>query len=158
MTTIERRPEPVTRAAQAAGAIAALLLAGGGLLRAIGVLPVDVDLQRIADAASNVVLTAAVLWAMVGPWLLARFRARDQVTPLADPRDHQDRVLLSSDAALLVAEYPEYEVLVPYLLGAGGMTAGIVRDHLETLRQAAAGRTAVFPPTRGGSTAIGAAS
>jgi len=142
-----KRPEPVTKAGQLAGAIAFALLASGGLLRTLGWLPVSLDMEQVADDASNVVLAGAGLWALVGPWLLARFRARDQVTPLADPQDRDCRPLMSPEEALLAAEFPEYTELAPYLLGAGGMTYDVVRDHFQTLRAAADRRAATAPAT-----------
>lgn len=93
-STPSGRPEPVTDAAKLAGAVAAGILAVGGLLRVVGVvLPVDVE--DVAQQASNVVLSAAVVWSLVGPWLLARLRARDLVTPLADPIDERGNALIA---------------------------------------------------------------
>lgn len=94
----ESRPEPVLNAAKIAGALAGVILAIGGLLRLIGVVDIgDAELQRVADDASSVVLTVGVLWATVGPWVLARWRARPRVTPLSDPRDARGRRLVPED-------------------------------------------------------------
>lgn len=91
----ERRPEPVLNAAKIAGALAGVILAIGGVLRLVGIIDIgDSDLQRVADAASNAVLAVGVLWATVGPWVLAKWRARPRVTPLADPRDERGRRLV----------------------------------------------------------------
>lgn len=78
------RPEPVTKAGAIAGAVAALVLAVGGLLRVIGWQVDGVD--ELAEQASNAVLAAGALWVVAGPPVLAYF-ARAKVTPLADPRD-----------------------------------------------------------------------
>jgi len=88
------RPEPVLSAARVAGVVSAVILAIGGLLKLVGVtLPEDYDLDAIADQAGNVVLALAGAWSLVGPWLMARLRARDKVTPLSDPRDTLGRKL-----------------------------------------------------------------
>jgi hypothetical protein len=137
MSTTVKRPEPVLEAGKIAGAIAAVLLAVGGLLRTIGWLPVGVDVEDVADQASTVVLAIGVLWAAVGPWLTNRLRARDLVTPMKDPRDAAGNPLMSPQVALLTADFPEYAALIPATLGAGGMTYDVVHDYLQTLRDAA---------------------
>jgi hypothetical protein len=92
---IDPRPEPVLNAATVAGAISAVILAIGGLLKLAGVLiPADYDLQGLADDASNAILSVGAVWSLFGPWITARIKARDQVTPLADPRDARGRRLL----------------------------------------------------------------
>lgn len=78
------RPEPVTKAGAVAGAVAALILAVGGLLRVLGWQVDGVD--ELAVQASNAVLAAGALWFVAAPPVLAWF-ARQKVTPLADPRD-----------------------------------------------------------------------
>jgi hypothetical protein len=137
VSTTVKRPEPVLQAGKLAGAVAAALLAGGGLLRTVGWLPVGADVEGFADQSSNVVLAIGGLWALTGPWLTARLRARDLVTPIKDPQDNAGNRLLSPQVALLSADYPEYAALIPATLGAGGMTYDVVRDYLQTLREAA---------------------
>lgn len=107
--TTDPRPEPVLDAAKLAGAIAAVIVAVGIALRLAGLADVvDEDLARIAEAASNAVLGAATAWALVGPWITARLKARDKVTPLTDPRDARGVELLPVDevAVLDPASYP----------------------------------------------------
>lgn len=94
MTSSQKRPEPVLDAAALAGTIAALIVALGGLLKAVRWLPVEADVQAVADEASRVVLAVAALWSFGGPLLVARLRARDKVTPLADPRTSDGRPLV----------------------------------------------------------------
>jgi hypothetical protein len=90
----KKRPEPVLDAARVAGVVSAVILSIGGLLKLVGiVVPDDYDLQPLADQASSAVLAIAGAWALVGPWITARIRARDRVTPLADPRDAYGRRL-----------------------------------------------------------------
>lgn len=88
------RPEPVLNAAVLAGEVAAAIVAIGMVLRALGLLSSDVDLQQLSVLVSNVVLTVGAVWATVGPYLTARYRARNRVTPLADPRDAHGRPLV----------------------------------------------------------------
>lgn len=91
---LDPRPEPVLDAARVAGVISGVILAIGGLLKVLGVtISEDYDLDAIASQAGNVVLALAAAWSLIGPWLLARLRARDKVTPLADPRDTLGRKL-----------------------------------------------------------------
>lgn len=85
-TTTVTRPEPVAKAGAIAGAVAAVILAIGGLLRVVGWLSDDVDVDELAVQASNLVLGLAAIWATVGPLVLA-WRARDKVTPLEAPQD-----------------------------------------------------------------------
>jgi hypothetical protein len=93
-----KRPEPVMNAARQAGAIAAVILAVGGLLKLLGIVVLaDDDLQRLADQSSQAVLAIAGAWALVGPWITARLRARDRVTPLRDPRDASGRRLVPEE-------------------------------------------------------------
>jgi len=81
------RPEPVMDAAKLAGAISAAILALGGLLKFLGILvPPDYDLDSLASQAGNAVLVLGGGWSLIGPAVVARFRARDKVTPLSDPR------------------------------------------------------------------------
>jgi hypothetical protein len=94
VTAPEKRPEPVMDAAGLAGAIAGAIVAVGGLLRAVRLLPVEIDVQVVADEASRVVFALAALWAFGGPLLVARLRARDKVTPLVDPRAADGRPLV----------------------------------------------------------------
>lgn len=82
------RPEPVMKAATLAGAISGTILTVGGLMKlATPWVPSDYALQPLADQASNAVISVGMVWAIVGPWITARIKARDKVTPLADPRD-----------------------------------------------------------------------
>ncbi|HEX8321684.1 hypothetical protein [Longimicrobium sp.] len=93
-----KRPEPVLNAAKVAGAISGVILSIGGVLRLLGVLiPVDYDLQALADQSSAAVLAVGVAWSLVGPWIVARIRARDRVTPLTDPRDATGRPLVPEE-------------------------------------------------------------
>lgn len=92
------RPEPVLSAARVAGVISAVILGIGGALKLAGVLiPEDYDLQALADQVGNAILAVAAAWALVGPWITARLRARDKVTPLADPRDILGRKLIPEE-------------------------------------------------------------
>lgn len=85
--TTAPRPEPVLNAAKLAGAISGVILSVGALLKLVGVLiPNDYDLEPIADQTGNAVLAIGTAWALIGPWITARIRARDKVTPLEDPQ------------------------------------------------------------------------
>lgn len=90
----DNRPEPVLNAAVIAGAVAAVIIAVGGLLRVLG-WSADTDFQQVAESASNIIFALAAAWSLVGPWILAKFRARPKVTPLADPRDALGRKLIA---------------------------------------------------------------
>jgi hypothetical protein len=93
-----KRPEPVLDAARVAGAISAVILAIGGLLKLVGIaVPDDYDLQPLADQAADAVLSVGGAWTVFGPWITARIGARDKVTPLADPRDAHGRPLTPED-------------------------------------------------------------
>lgn len=87
------RPEPVLDAAALAGAIAGAIIAIGSVLRVIGWAS-DTDFEAVAEAVSNAVFAVAALWALIGPWIIAKTRARPKVTPLADPRDILGRKLV----------------------------------------------------------------
>jgi hypothetical protein len=92
------RPEPVLDAARVAGVISGVILGLGGALKLVGVLvPRDYDLQALADQTANAVLAVAAAWSLFGPWLLARVRARDKVTPLSSPRDAAGRRLIATE-------------------------------------------------------------
>lgn len=147
-----QRPEPVTNAAKLAGAIAAVVLAVGGLLRAVDLLPVGVDVEDLAQRASDAVLAVGVAWAVVGPWVTARIGARDKVTPLADPRDAIGNPLYSDALADLIQRFPAFADEARDKLQAG-LTFDVVYDYLETLeqRRARAGRRAATGATAAGS-------
>jgi hypothetical protein len=94
----EPRPEPVLSAARVAGVVSGVILGIGGVLKLVGVLvPRDYDLQALADQTSYAVLALGAAWAVIGPYLTARLRARDKVTPLADPRDAYGRKLVPEE-------------------------------------------------------------
>lgn len=89
------RPEPVLSAARFAGAISGVILSIGGLLKLVGVLiPAGYDLQALSDQVGNAILAVGAAWSLIGPWLTARLRARDLVTPLSSPRDAMNRKLV----------------------------------------------------------------
>lgn len=89
------RPEPVLSAARVAGVISGAILSIGGVLKLVGwLVPADYDLETLASDAGNAVLSVAAAWSLVGPWIIARTRARDKVTPLVDPRDALGRKLI----------------------------------------------------------------
>jgi hypothetical protein len=88
------RPEPVLSAARVAGVISGVILSIGGVLKLVGwLVPADYDLEALADQAGNAILAIGAAWSLVGPWITARLRARDKVTPLVDPRDALGRPL-----------------------------------------------------------------
>lgn len=89
------RPEPVLDAARVAGVISGLILSVGGVLKLLGwLIPSDYDLDTLAADAGNAVLAIGAAWSLVGPWVIARLRARDLVTPLSSPRDALGRELI----------------------------------------------------------------
>lgn len=90
----EPRPEPVLSAARLAGVISGVILSIGGVLKLVGwLIPADYDLEGLADQTGNAILALGAAWSLVGPWVTARIRARDKVTPLVDPRDALGRKL-----------------------------------------------------------------
>lgn len=96
--TLDPRPEPVLSAARVAGVIQLVILGIGGALKLAGVLiPGDYDLQALADQVGNAILAIGAAWSLIGPWITARLRARDKVTPLADPRDNLGRKLIPEE-------------------------------------------------------------
>lgn len=96
--TLGPRPEPVLSAARVAGVIQLVILGIGGALKLAGVLiPGDYDLQALADQVGNAILAIGAAWSLIGPWITARIRARDKVTPLADPRDNLGRKLIPEE-------------------------------------------------------------
>lgn len=96
--TISPRPEPVLSAARVAGVISGVILSIGGALKLVGwLVPADYDLQALADQVGNGILAVGAAWSLIGPWLTARIRARDKVTPLADPRDNLGRKLIPEE-------------------------------------------------------------
>jgi hypothetical protein len=79
-----------------AGVISGVILGIGGVLKLVGVfIPKDYDLQALAEQVGNAVLAIGAAWSLFGPWITARLRARDKVTPLADPRDIHGHKLIS---------------------------------------------------------------
>jgi hypothetical protein len=94
----EDRPEPVLSAARVAGVVSGVILTIGGVLKLVGwLIPSDYDLQALADQIGNAILALGAAWSLFGPWITARFRARDLVTPLASPRDADGRRLVPEE-------------------------------------------------------------
>lgn len=126
MTTSTR--EPVTRAGQIAGAVAAIIIALGGLARSVGWLTDDLDVNAIAVQASDLILGAGLLWATVAPAALALW-AREKVTPLVDPRDGAGNPLVV-EAALPVDRLPVVDTGALRQLEAGDEPGQHATDRL----------------------------
>lgn len=79
------RPEPVLNAAKVAGAVSGLVVAAGAVTTLVGWTTAE-QIDSAAVLVGGLVTALAALVAVVAP-LVAAYRARPKVTPLADPRD-----------------------------------------------------------------------
>jgi hypothetical protein len=79
------RPEPVLDAARVAGLAAAFVIGVLGVVMLI-ITGQATDLGRLELAVNGLLTAGAALFAYLAPVWQAR-KARDQVTPLEDPRD-----------------------------------------------------------------------
>jgi hypothetical protein len=91
---LQPRPEPVLDAARLAGLIAAVVVAVLGLVALVVAGNVLGNLDALSNAISAAVVAVSALSAYVLPVWQAR-KARDRVTPLADPRDYKGRKLIA---------------------------------------------------------------
>lgn len=90
------RPEPVVDAGKLGGAVAAFASAVGVLAVALGIGLTAEKVNTIAIAIGAVVAAGTAVVALVAPIITAR-KARNQVTPLSDPRDAQGRELVARE-------------------------------------------------------------
>lgn len=88
----DHRPEPVLDAAKLAAAVSGAVTGIGGLLVLAGYATTD-EVKEWAVAAGAAVVGVGALLGVVLPVITA-LRARDRVTPVADPRDVEGRPLV----------------------------------------------------------------
>jgi hypothetical protein len=89
------RPEPVVSAAKLAAAAAGLVAAIGAITTLWGWTTAD-QVQSVVVLIGGLITAAATLVATVAP-ILAAYKARKEVTPLADPRDSHGHALVSRE-------------------------------------------------------------
>ena len=90
----EPRPEPVVDAAKLAAAAAGAVAAIGAITTLWGWTTAD-QVQSLVVLIGGLITAVATLVAVVAP-IAAAYKARKQVTPLADPRSRSGAALVES--------------------------------------------------------------
>lgn len=92
MTDLDKRPEPVVDAAKIAAAVSGLVAAAGAITTLVGWTTAE-QVQSLLVLIGGLITALATLVAAAAP-IVAAYKARAKVTPLADPRTNYGTALV----------------------------------------------------------------